>query len=329
MSQKAKSHALNALDASIEERRKILKKAKKRELKGRPQGKQGCDLWVNAAPVGSLAHGQTKRAAAEITIDILLTHHAQTKRKGIRHFLATFAWDEGMIPSETGQLPDVKALQHKVYKALTEFGLSGLIVMELAAFDPTDAPAYLHAHFHAICWTYDPLFKPCVAADALGKRRAFRNTTFRAVDIRSRKMAANRFPDQGSHQYHYLFADLEKDQTKPSMAWLGRYPWKAPTSIKTMKRSDAVERDQIIDVPRSRNASKLHVQLELLMRQIPVLDVVSGVKEGSVLSRAWKSQMRASAKARAKVASGDARRRPKLGARKKKKRAKGRRSRSP
>ena len=126
----------------------------------------------------------------------------------------------------------------------------------------------------------------------LSERRAFHNAKFQAVDIRSRKMAANRFPDKGSHQYQYLFANLTKDQTKPSMAWLGRYPWKAPTSVKMVRSKAEIDRDSIVDVARSRGASRLHVQLELLLRQLSVLDVVSGVNEGAALSRAWRSQMR-------------------------------------
>lgn len=292
MSGKAKRHALSALDASIEERQKILKKAKKKAMKGSPRGKQRCDLWLNEAPTGSMAHEPTRRAAAEFSIDLLLTHHAQAEGTERRCFLATFAWDEGVIPVDASQLPDPKPLQHKIYKALNEIGLSGITFMEMAVFVPDDAPPYFHVHFHVICWTYDPLFKPLLAADRLSERRAFHNAKFQAVDIRSRKMAANRFPDKSSHQYQYLFSNLNKDQTKPSIAWLGRYPWKAPTSVKMVRSKAEIDRDSIVNVVRSREASRLHVQLELFLRQLSVLDVVSGVNEGAALSRAWRSQMR-------------------------------------
>lgn len=290
MSGKAKKHALAALDRSIAERRRLLKMA----LKPRTRRKQP-PRYLPEAPLGSLAHDPTRRAAGWIAINVLLDQHARTKGTKTRWFLATFAWDEGIVQANSVEVPLLRPMLHKVYKAVLEFGLSGMIFVDLVIFEPEDGPPYIHIHFHAALHTDDPSFKPSASAAKLSKRRAFRNSRFPAVDFRSRKMAANRFRNKGCHEYEYLFRNLEeKDQTKPSMAWLGYYLTKAPTKVKRVEQSlRRPDQDCIVDAPASENAPKLHLQLERLLQQIPLLSAVAGVGAEPSVSRAFKKRMRA------------------------------------
>ena len=294
MGGKAKSYALAALARSIVEHEKVLKRAQRKASKRRPHGKQRDRSELNQALPGTLADPDTRRAAAEHLIDALLHRLATIEGSGCRTFLATFAWDEGIIPPDQTKLPDLKPLLHKVYKVLAEFGLSGVLVVDFALFDPGDGPPYIHIHIHVICWTNDPAFRPKSVRKQLRKRRAFRNSKFKSVDIRSRKEAANRFSFKDSPHYAYVFAKLDRGQTKASIAWLGQYLWAAPAVTKRMIKDAKTGKRRIVNLANSENAEGLHVHAEGLMRQLPIYDCIAGVGAGCAVRREWKKAVRES-----------------------------------
>jgi len=292
VNQKAKLHALAALDRSISKHETFLKKSHIKSRRQCPLGKQrDRSDHVEVLP-GTLAHADTRRAASEYLINSLLTQHAKTKGSRRRTFLATFAWDEGIVPVDQTKLPLLKPLFQKVYKALMEFGLSGVIVIDFSLFDPEDIPPYIHIHFHAICWTYDKQFRHSSASKALCKRRAFKNLRFKSVNIRSRKEAANLFPFKDSPLYTYVFKNLHKDQTKASIAWLGQYLWAAPAATKRVVMDHETSKGRIVNFANSENAERLHLEVERLMAQLPVQCCIAGVDAGCAIRREWKKKMR-------------------------------------
>jgi hypothetical protein len=292
MLEKPKSHALEALDRSISEHENVLKRARKKEARERrPPGKQRDGSELCEALPGTLAHASTRRSAAEHLIDTLLERHAKTEGSNRRTFLATFAWDEGILRTDQAQLSSVAPQLHKVYKALNEFGLAGVMLIDFALFDPEDEPPYIHIHIHVICWTYDQAFKPGSIRKELRKRRAFKNSRFKSVDIRSRKEAANLFQFKDSPHYAHVFAKLHRDQTKASIAWLGQYVWAAPNTTKRVVKHPATGKGRIVNLANSDNAEGLHIQADNLMKQLSIYDCIAAIGEGCGIRREWKKAM--------------------------------------
>lgn len=246
------------------------------------------------APTGSLADSDARRFAGRAMIDELLEHHQRTKKLGYKHFLVTFCWDAGVLPSEAPFEFDLKAMRMKAYKALKKIGMSGVGVFEAVALCKSKYnPERLLIHLHAVCWTRDKTFKPQRSAKQLSS--SFANPLGGAsVVIHSRRMAATRFKEKESEQYLQLFSKLHKDQTKASIAWLGYYLFQAPAWAKQI----VPNKDQVGRLAMRSTAQKytpeLALAVEQLMGEIKIMDAVFSIGDGKTILTPWRRRYRKS-----------------------------------
>lgn len=290
MKSESRQRAYEALDHSIKVCRERIVQAKPSPLLQASRGRR-----VSASvPHGTLADDAARRIAGRALIDELVAHHRRNKGKGLRHFLATFCWDAGRLDPQGPMTFDLAAMRLKVYKKLQALDLSGVCVFEAVALRKTKHnPESLLIHVHAICWTRSRSFKPFATAQKLNSLGTFPNQ-FGApsVSFQSRKMAATRFRNKQSARYDQLFAKLEKDQTKASMAWLGYYLFQAPAWVKQL--CPKVGRDTGLAMrSNSQNYSpSLAIALDRLLSQIRLTDAVFSVGDGKAVKTPWAQSYR-------------------------------------
>lgn len=246
---------------------------------------------------GTLADDGARIVAGDALIEQLIAHHKRVDTTAARHFLVTFCWDAGLIGEGANKAVDLTRMKLKVYKALKSLGLHGIGVFELSPLRKTKFnPALLVGHFHAFAYTSDRSFKPKAAAKRLNARGAFPNRFGAAgVTIQSRKMAAKNFA-KGSEIYRHLFSDLDLDQTKASVAWMGYYLLKALAfALQLCPRKH--KPGQFVIRSNSTNYSPQRaLELERHLNQISILDAVFSVGDGSAIGRPWRASFRAGMK---------------------------------
>lgn len=245
-------------------------------------------------PVGSLADNCARQLAGRFMIAELLEHHQRTKKKGYKHFLVTFCWDAGVLPSEATTEFDLQAMQIKAYKALKSIRLSGVGVFEVVALCRSKHnPERLIIHLHFVCWTTNEHFKPKRSAKRL--QGSFPNSLGApSVSIQSRKMAATRFKDKRSTQYVHLFSKLHKDQTKASMAHLGYYLFQAPAWAKQIvPKKDRVDRLAMRSTAQ-KYTPQLALAVEQLMGRISIMEAIFSVGDGKTILTPWRRLYRKS-----------------------------------
>lgn len=99
------------------------------------------------------------------------------ENESLERWLGTFAWDEG-ITSERIPDVDIISLRGKVDKAMREYGLEGIGVVEVDVLTPIagEKGRLLLFHVHVYCWTSDgSKFDHTGAAGKLMKTRRFPN----------------------------------------------------------------------------------------------------------------------------------------------------------
>ncbi len=254
-----------------------------------------------AATPSSLADDKARRIAGDILIDELAKHHRRTKHTGTRHFLLTFCWDAGVLPIEPPYDASLKAMRLKVHKAVTKIGLQGIGAFEIAPLRRSKTePCRFLVHVHVVGWTTDQRFQPKKKAEALNDTGSFPNS-FGApgVTIRSRKMAAKNFGNKNDPIYERLFSDLQQDQTKASLTWLGYYLLQAPAYVKQVC-PDKRQPDRAVMRSNYMNYSpQLALTLHQFLSQVAFTGAVFSVgKEGKLVGREWRRRFKAEMKRR-------------------------------
>lgn len=243
---------------------------------------------------GSLGDDKARFESFKILKRLFLNNLSEKENEDRRYFLCTFCWDDGIIDIDEPHLPDIKPMKLKVYKWLQRVGLSGIGVVETAAFRESEYNTELvFAHIHAICWTTSSEFRPKKAAKRMMASGSFPNR-FGApgVDIRSRKMAANRFPSKKSDQYNHLFSDLDIDQTDESLAWLCHYLFKAPAFMKkVMPKKTNLKKTRMVVDP-ANYPQGLALKHEQILHELRVIDAVFSIGEGKKICSKWRAEFK-------------------------------------
>lgn len=241
---------------------------------------------------GSLADDKARLAAGNILIDELVKHHKRSKGTDARTFLITLCWDAGLLPYGATHLSELEAMKAKAYRLVRNLKLNGLGVLEVAPLRKTKwNPALSVAHFHIVVWTYDAGFKPKALAAAINAHSRFPNRLGApGVTIQSRRMAAKNFKDKDSEIYKHLFAKLEKDQTKASLAWLGYYLFKAPAYVMQLCPKKRAPGEFVMRSNSANYSAKQAFALERLLNEIPIINAVFAVGEGKLIGRSWRAK---------------------------------------
>ena len=116
-----------------------------------------------------------KTAAAEAMIDAYLEDYEADP--GRERWLGTFAWNDGLT-SERAPSIDLISLKGKVGKAMREYGLEGIGVVEVdvTTHIPGEDGKLLLVHVHIYCWKADgSSFSPVTTANSLMASRRFPN----------------------------------------------------------------------------------------------------------------------------------------------------------
>lgn len=254
-------------------------------------GKRGDKRWKPPVP-NSLADDRSRMAAGRALIECLSGaldwDDAPPWR---RWYLVTICTDKGRIDLDTVDPISLKGLIHKTYKALADLGLHGVGVVEPAPFRKSKLHGkMIYAHPHCVVWTDDQDFKPNNAAELLMESKRFPNSLgLTSVTIISRKKAASLF--KGSdYQRDLLFADLKRDQTSNSMAWLGYYLWQAPSYVKHAYKPKNGKRDVQLRTGTKHYSPQFAVAVQNLLNCIPTIATVFGIGDGKRIRAEWKKK---------------------------------------
>lgn len=245
--------------------------------------------------IGSLADDRARLLAGDILIDELVHYLDQTTVSHRRLYLATFCWDAGLIPTDLLIDLDLGPMRQKVYRALATVGLSGMGVFEITPLRGAkgEVPRFM-IHVHAFVWTDDRSFKPKAAATRLMKGGSFPNCFGApAITFRSRKVAAKNFRAKGGEIYDHLFSDLNRDQTKASVAWLEYYLLQAPAYVKKVCPSKHDPSKSVMRSSLKGYSPLLALALDQLLNRIPVTKAVFSVGDGTAIGRAWRARYKA------------------------------------
>jgi len=182
-----------------------------------------------------LSNFEVRRVASEAMIEALLWAHKRNRTRGVRSYLFTATFDDGIILETATEIP-LYRIERKVRAALRSCGLQSVNFFEIDILKrklPGDDARRLLVHVHGVCWTGDRKFRANAAAAELNGQRRFRNRLgVPAIKFVTRKQMHANFNKKLPAAQRAPLPKPQRDQTASSIARMAAYMTKAPTYVK-------------------------------------------------------------------------------------------------
>lgn len=207
-----------------------------------------------------------RRAATEALIDVFLDDLRDDPSRP--RWLATFCWNEGLASEREPQIA-LDQLKKKVWKALDEYGLEGVGVVEVDVLRNLEGEPgrRLWFHIHAYCWSADgSRVRPDKWADEM--------------------MAGRRFPNKlGAKSVKFKRVTLTKASVARIAGYFGKFPSKAKNVVPSRKHPGKF----VMRYAELRPKSTARL-MELLSYMQPA-DAIFGIgRRGKMLRARWRTK---------------------------------------